>query len=209
MTASSRTQKKSLQRAGKTYYPAFLDLTGKKGVIVGGGRVAERKCSALIKVNARITVISPKLTLRLEKYEEKGLIKHSRRDYQSRDIKSAFIVIAATDSDEINRKISADAIRFNKLINVVDNPSLCNFIVPSVFNRGLLTIAVSTGGASPALAKAIRKELEELYGPEFSKLLRILGGLRSKAMKEISDKKEREDFLKEIGSHIFARQKTG
>lgn len=209
MTVSSRTQKKSLQQAGKVYYPAVLDLTDKKCLIVGGGRVAERKCLALIRSHASITVISPRLTRRLEKYEEKGLIKHSRRAYQSRDIKPAFIVIAATDSDEINRKISADAARLNKLINVVDNPALCNFIVPSVLNRGPLTIAVSTGGSSPALAKAIKKELEGLYGPEFSKLLRILRGIRSRAMKEISDKKEREKFLKEIGSRIFARPKLG
>lgn len=203
MTASSRTQKKSLQQADKAYYPAFLNLTGKECVIVGGGKVAERKCSALLRSHARITVISPMLTCRLEHYAEKRLIKHSRRAYQSRDIKSAFIVIAATDSEEINSKISADAARLNKLINVVDDPDLCNFIVPSVLNRGLLTIAVSTGGASPALAKAIKKELEGLYGPEFSKLLRILKGIRSRAMKEIPDRKEREKFLKDIGSRIF------
>lgn len=205
MTPLSQTQKKSLPQASKTYYPAFLDLTDKACVIIGGGRVAERKCLTLLKANARIRIISPNLTRRLEKYGGKGLIKHSRRAYQSRDIKSAFIVIAATDSDELNRKISADAAKSNKLINVVDDPSMCNFIVPSVVKRGLLTIAVSTGGASPALAKAIRKELAGLYGPEFSKLLKILSGIRSKAMKEISDKKEREEFLKEIGRRIFAR----
>lgn len=205
MTPLSQTQKKSLPQASKTYYPAFLDLTDKACVIVGGGRVAERKCSTLLKVNARIRVISPNLTRRLENYEKKGLIKHSKRVYQSRDIKSAFIIIAATDSDEINRKISADAAMFNKLINVIDDPSLCSFIVPSVVKRGLLTIAVSTGGASPALAKAIKKELAGLYGPEFSKLLRILSGIRSRAMKEISDKKKREEFLKKIGNRIFVR----
>src|SRR3990172_4446071 len=118
----------------KVYYPIFLDLSGKRCVVVGGGRVAERKCSTLIKTGARITVISPNITKRLAGYREKGLIRHIPRGYRSGDIKT-------------------------------------DFIVPSVLRRGLLTIAISTGGASPAMAKAIRKELQKLYGRKYSRYL--------------------------------------
>lgn len=184
----------------KVYYPVFLDLTGKSCVIVGGGKVAERKCSALIKAGAKLTVISPEITKRLVACKKGGLIRHVHRDYRSTDIKSAFVVIAATDSEETNKKVAKDAMAGKKLLNVVDTPGLCNFIVPSVFNRGLLTIAISTGGASPAIAKAIRKELQKLYGPEYSRYLKSIRDARSRAMREISNKKDREKFLKALAA---------
>ena len=193
---------KNYRMTEKKYYPIFLNLKGTKCVIVGGGRVAERKCSAIMRTGAMITVISPKITGRITQYKEKGLIRHLRRNYRSGDIKSAFIVIAATGSLETNKRIAEDAISLNKLLNVVDTPSLCNFIVPSVFNRGMLTIAISTGGASPALAKVIRKELQRLYGPEYSGYLKLLKIARSKVMKGINSRKEREKVLKGIVSAI-------
>lgn len=189
----------------KVYYPVFLDLTGKSCVIIGGGKVAERKCSALIKAGAKLTVISPYITKRLADYKRSGFIRHIHRDYRSTDIKSAFVVIAATDSDETNKKVAEDARASNKLLNVVDTPSLCNFIVPAVVNRGLLTIAISTGGASPAIAKAIRKELQKLYGPEYSRYLKFIRDARSRAMRDIPNKKEREKFLKALGADFFKK----
>ncbi len=186
----------------RVYYPIFLDLTGKRCVIVGGGRVAERKCTTLIRTGAKVTVISPQITKRLTDYKEKGLIRHIRRGYRSSDVRTVFVVIAATNSEEINKKVAKDATAADKLLNMVDTPSLCNFIVPSVLRRGLLTIAVSTGGASPALAKEIRKRLRRMYGPEYSRYLKFLRGVRSKAMREITDKKEREKFLKEVAAAI-------
>lgn len=186
----------------RNYYPIFLDLAGKRCLIVGGGRVAERKCAALLKAGAKITLVSSLLTKRLATYKEKGLIRHVRRGYRRTDIRSAFIIIAATDSEEMNRRVANDALAADKLLNVVDTPSLCNFIVPSVVRRGLLTIAISTGGASPAMAKAIRKELQKLYGPEYSRYLKFLKGARMKAMKEIPDKRKRERFLKDLVSAL-------
>jgi len=165
--------------------------------------VAERKCLPLMNSGALVTIVSPSLTKRLEGYKIKGLVKHKKREYRSSDIKSSFLVIAATNSEEINRQISRDAEAADKLLNVVDQPALCNFIVPSVVRRGLLTIAVSTGGASPAMAKAIRKELQQLYGPEFSRFLGLMKKLRSKAMKEITNRKQREAFLKELADRLF------
>lgn len=179
------------------YYPAFLNLKNKKCIVAGGGRVAERKILSLLKAGADVTAISPELTQKLEKKKTRGKIRHIPRAYKKGDLKSAFLVVAATNSNAMNKRISKDA---PHLINVVDMPSLCNFIVPSVIRRGPLTIAISTSGASPATAKAIRKELEKLYGPEFARHLNYLGKMRSKAMVEIKDKKQRKRFLKKLAA---------
>lgn len=200
MTGSPKKQRKRQpQSPSKRYYPVFLDITGKPWVIIGGGKVAERKCSSLVRAGARVTVISPEITERLQKYRSKGLIRHLKRHYRKGDLPSVFAVIAATDSEETNRKIAADMPR-NGLLNVVDTPSLCTFITPSVLVRGPLTIAVSTGGVSPAMARTIRKGLETRYGNEVSKYLRHLKGLRLKVMKKIQDRETRERVFKELAS---------
>jgi len=180
-----------------SYYPAFLNLQGKRVVVVGGGKVAERKVLALLRAGASITVISPEITKRIAREKPTGRIRHIPRQYQKGDVKDAFLVIAATDSHSINKKVSEGA---PCLVNVVDTPSLCNFIVPSVVRQGPLTIAASTSGVSPALSKSIRKELEKLYGSEFAKYLRLLEKIRKKAMEEIRDKKQRTEFFKSLAS---------
>jgi precorrin-2 dehydrogenase/sirohydrochlorin ferrochelatase len=159
------------------YYPVFLNLKGKKAVVVGGGKVAERKILSLLKAGSDVKVISPYLTKRLEKEKLRGRIKHTPRQYRKGDLESVFLVIAATDSGVINERVSKDA---PYLVNVVDTPHLCNFIVPSIVNRGLLTIAVSTSGVSPGLSRSIRKELEKLYGPEFANYLKSVKVIRAK-----------------------------
>lgn len=185
-----------------SYYPVFLNLKNKGCVVVGGGKVAERKVLSLLKSGAEVTVISPELTKRLKKESLSERIKHIPHRYKKGDLKNAFLVIAATDSNEINEKVSEDA---PHLINVVDLPSLCNFIVPSVVKRGSLTIAISTSGVSPSMAKTIRKELEKLYGPEFARYLNSLKKIRIKAMAEIKDKKERERFLKKLAADAWKK----
>jgi precorrin-2 dehydrogenase/sirohydrochlorin ferrochelatase len=179
------------------YYPVFLNLKGKRAVVIGGGKVAERKILSLLKAGSDVKVISPYLTKRLEKEKLSGRIKHISRQYRKGDLKNAFLVIVATDSPVINDRVSKDA---SCLVNVVDAPSLCNFIVPSVMNRGPLNIAVSTSGISPALSRSIRKELEKRYGPEFNNYLKLLKKIRSKAVEVIDDKKKRGEFLKAIAS---------
>ncbi|MDA8214871.1 MAG: bifunctional precorrin-2 dehydrogenase/sirohydrochlorin ferrochelatase [Nitrospiraceae bacterium] len=179
------------------YYPAFINLCGKQCVVVGGGKVAERKVLTLLDSGAAVKVISPALTDVLEKQKDKGRIRHIRRNYRSGDLKGAFLVIAATSDERINRKVSDDA---PCLVNVVDKPEMANFIVPSVVDRGPMTIAVSTSGASPAIARAVRKELELLYNKDFGQFLDFLKKLRKRAIKEITDKKARERFLKGVAS---------
>jgi precorrin-2 dehydrogenase/sirohydrochlorin ferrochelatase len=179
------------------YYPAFLNLENKKAVVIGGGKVAERKILSLLKAKADITVISPDITARIAREKQKGTIKHINRCYRSGDITSAFLVIAATDSPRLNKLVSDKA---SCLVNAVDMPSLCNFIVPSVIQRGLLTIAISTSGVSPALSRSIRKEVENIYGTEFSEYLKALQGIRAEAMNVIADQKQRGALLKSLAS---------
>ncbi|MBI5639620.1 MAG: bifunctional precorrin-2 dehydrogenase/sirohydrochlorin ferrochelatase [Nitrospirae bacterium] len=179
------------------YYPVFLNLERKKAVVVGGGKIAERKTLSLMESGAEITVISPSLTPRLKTAKEKKLIRHISRAYRNNDLKNASLVVAATDSPEVNRQVAKDA---PGLVNVVDVPSQCNFIAPSVVKRGDLIIAISSSGVSPALSKTLRKELEKLYGPEFSEYLRFIKKVRTKALSEIREKTGRERFLKWIGS---------
>jgi len=179
------------------YYPAFINLEGKKAVVVGGGKVAERKVLSLIKAGALVTVVSPLLTKRLLKEKETKRIKHISRTFSPGDLKDSFLVIAATDSPEVNSKVADEA---PGLLNVVDVPCECNFIAPSIVRRGPLVFAISTGGTSPAFAKAVRKEIEKSYGIVFSDYLRFVKTLRSSAMQEITDKAAREKFLKGLAS---------
>ncbi len=159
-----------------SYYPAFLDLRNKRCVVVGGGTVALRKVVMLLDHEARVTVISPHFCDELEKLI--GKVEIVRREYQSGDIEGAFLIVAATDDPATNERVAADADKRGILINVVDVPALSNFIVPSYFRRGDLTIAVSTGGKSPALARRIRTELEEEFGPEYADLLAVAEKVR-------------------------------
>jgi len=187
------------------YYPVFLNLKRVKVVVVGGGRVAERKASALLKAGALVKIISPAITKTLEKYKKQGLVTHIKREYRQGDLRDAFIVIAATSSSQINNSVEADSKDIPRLINVVDTPAKGNFIVPSIVKRGPLTIAISTEGCSPALSKAIRKELEDIYGSEFSHYLKFVEGIRRQAMKKIKDSGDREKFLKSLASEdIFS-----
>lgn len=179
------------------HYPAFIKLKGKKVVVIGGGSVAERKVISLLKTGASITVISPVLTQKLTSIKDKGSILHICRTYKKGDLTDSFLVIAATDDPSVNTRVAKDS---SSPVNVADAPDECTFIVPSVTRRGPLTIAVSTGGASPALASTIRKELEQLYNSEFGKYLSFAGEMRRKAMKAIPDKDERSLFLKGLAS---------
>lgn len=183
------------------YYPLFLDLRSKKAVVVGGGKVAERKTATLIKAGASVELVSPSLTPRLKKYNSDGKIKHKARNYANGDLRSAYIVAACTSSREANSRIAKDAkAAACPLINITDSPDEGNFIVPSSISRGPLTIAISTEGASPAAAKMIRKEIQEVYDADFAKYLKLLKSLRGKALTKITDDAKREKILKKFSS---------
>ena len=183
------------------YYPAFLNISGKKVVVVGGGTIAERKIFALMKAGAVVTVISPTITKRLFREKEKNTIRHIARMYRKGDLKGSFLVIAATDTPSVNSKVAREA---PSPVNVVDVPKECSFIAPSVVRRGPLTIAISTGGKSPAFARTLRRELEVTYGPEVGDYLTVVGAMREQALAAICDRKKRERFLKGLASeHVL------
>jgi len=161
-----------------TLYPIFLKLTGKKCIVVGGGSVAANKVSKLLESKADVAVISPVLTRDLEERAEKKSIDVLRREFRRGDLEGAFLVIGATDSEETNRIIADEARGMGVFCNVVDNPALCDFYVPSVHQAGDLKIAISTNGKSPALARKIKEELSQLYGREIADILKnLLSGL--------------------------------
>ena len=163
------------------YFPAFLDLRGRPCVVVGGGAIGERKVDDLLGAGARVTLVSPALTPRLAALTAAGLLTHRRRLFRRADVRGAALVIAATGVPAVDAAVAAEARRRRALVNVVDRPAECDFILPSVLRRGGLQIAVSTGGRSPALAREIRKRLERVIGPEYAALVERVGRARDQA----------------------------
>ncbi len=161
------------------YYPIFLNLSGRRCVVVGGGLVALRKVKALVEHKANIEVISPELCPELREIAERGVIQVLPRSYNKGDLEGAFMAIAATDDSRINGKVAKEAWKKEVLVNVVDDPAQSDFILPSYLRRGAVTIAVSTAGRSPALARKIRIRLEEEFGAEYASLALLIDSVRS------------------------------
>jgi len=166
------------------YFPVNLDIRGKPVVVVGGGTVAARKCLTLLAAGARVTVIAPAVTAPLQGLAQRGEISHLARRYTAGDLAGAFLAFAATDSSLVNRAVAEEAKKSGILADVVDAPELSAFASPAVISRGGLMITVSTGGEAPALARKIRGELEQCYGPEYAELIKILGRVREKLLTE-------------------------
>ena len=161
------------------YYPVFLNIQGKYCVVIGGGDVALRKVKMLLEGGAVITVISPTFHPDLVQLFKEKTIQLIHRDYQHGDLENAMMAIIATNIQERNRRVAQEARDQGILVNVVDDPEGSDYILPSFFRRGNLTIAISTRGASPALAKKIRIELEQKFGEDFSQLLNLVEEVRS------------------------------
>ncbi len=164
------------------YFPAFLNLQGKLCVVVGGGRVAERKVRSLLKAGGLVKVIGPDLTKSLSRLKMSKKIVHHPRSFASGDLRGAFLSIAATDDRTINEQVFRQAYRLKIPVNVVDDPTHSSFIVPSVVEQGELLLAISTSGQSPALAKVLRQRLQKEIGPEYSFFLKLLGAIRKKIL---------------------------
>lgn len=162
----------------------MLKLDGQPCLVVGGGAVAERKVESLLADGGRVLVISPQVSPTITAWAEAGRLRLQERPYREGDVTGHFLVIAATNSAEVNALVARDCLQRNILINTVDNPGLCNFIVPASVRRGDLTIAVSTGGASPAVARRIRQELEAHFGEEYGAYLRLMADLREQILRD-------------------------
>lgn len=166
------------------YYPIFLDVKGRDCLVVGGGEVGTRKAMGLYRSGARVRVISKTFSQKLETMSDICLASKS---YEPSDLATAFLVFAATDNKDLNQQVREDATARGILCNVADAPDRSDFILPSVVERGDLVCAVSTSGASPALAKKIRKDLEQMLGPEYKDFLLLMANTRKKLLEEGHD----------------------
>jgi precorrin-2 dehydrogenase/sirohydrochlorin ferrochelatase len=181
------------------FYPIFADISGRRVVVVGGGRVAAHKVKALLDCSGQVVVVSPEVTEKLAELGRCGRIELIRRGYQDGDIEDAWLVIAACDDEAVNKAVFSEANRLGIFCNVVDDPPLCSFIVPSQLVRGDLQIAVSTGGVSPMLAVAIRGQLEGEFGEYYEMFLTGLKELREHVKNKYPDGPDsRARILKEF-----------
>jgi len=177
------------------YYPILLNIQDKKCLVVGGGNVAWRKVCSLKEAGARVTVVSPEFCPEMGK--ETG-IERIQQKYEEGFLHEVLVVIASTDDEEVNKKVYYDAVKRGILVNVVDRPEFCSFIVPATISRGDLNISISTGGASPALARNIRESLEKQFGDEYGEFAKLLSETRRKILSEISNESIRRDILQRI-----------
>lgn len=168
------------------YYPVFVELKDRPCLVIGGGREAQRKVEGLLAAGGRVTVISPKLTRDLQRMLAAGEIDCVQREYEEGDLEGYQVCIVATDDGAVNAQVAAEGKRRRVWINAVDDPPNCDFILPSVIRRGSITLAASTGGGSPALARRLREELEAYLTEEMPALAELLaevrGELRSRAI---------------------------
>ncbi|MCI0475069.1 MAG: bifunctional precorrin-2 dehydrogenase/sirohydrochlorin ferrochelatase [Anaerolineales bacterium] len=180
-----------------SHYPITLVDLEEGAIVVGGGAVAARKVRGLLDAGARVTVIAPQLTRELEDLVRDTRIAVIRRAYQNGDLRDARVVIAATDEPQVNQAVYDEARARGILVNVVDDPAHCTFHVPAIVRRGNLAIAISTGGASPALAKHLRAEIEKTIGAEYERLAQLLAELRPRVQARVP-REHREALWREL-----------
>ena len=178
-----------------TYYPVFLQLKNKLCVVIGGGGVAARKTASLLDAGATVRVVSPQLTPELEELAAAGRFEAIRAPYSQESIAGAFLVISATSDTDVNRQVAHHCRESGILVNVVDAPTLCDFIVPASLKRGPLTVAVSTGGSLPAMALKIRHKLELDFDEAYGELLTALGEARTRVLRDVPDPQKRKEIF--------------
>jgi precorrin-2 dehydrogenase / sirohydrochlorin ferrochelatase len=180
------------------YYPIFVNLEGKRCLVVGGGAIATQKVQGLLESGAAVVVVSPTLTASLQDLVQQGTIHHEARPFQADDVLDCTLVIGATDQPAVNAAVCEAARRQGILVNIVDTPPACDFIAPAVVRRGPLQIAISTGGNSPTLAKRIRLQLEACYGMEYADFLQALGRQRAQVRRLIADPAVRKAYYEHL-----------
>lgn len=180
------------------FFPVFLDLENRACLVVGGGSVAARKVSLLVRSGARVQVVAPKLCDELGVLKEQGQISHSAREFEDTDLDDKVLVIAGTDRHDVNRRISELAKARNMPVNVVDQPELCSFIVPSIIDRSPVQIAVSTGGASPVLARLLRARLESYVPAAYGRLAQLVESFREQVKQRFTTIAQRRQFWENV-----------
>jgi siroheme synthase-like protein len=180
------------------FYIACLKLRGRRCLVVGGGEIGLEKVEGLLACDGDVTVVAPDAGPELTQLALEGSIRWERREYRPEDLEGTFMVIACTDSTDTNIGIYEDAERRAMLVNVVDVPPLCNFILPAIVRTGPLAIAISTAGASPALAKRMKAEVSELFGEEYAQLAIMLNDVRGWAKGTLPTYQDRKAFFEGI-----------
>ncbi len=181
------------------FYIACLKLKGRRCLVIGGGALGLEKTEGLLACSGDVTLITPEAGPELQALAAEGSINWEQRDYAGpQDLEAVFMVIACTDSTETNIRIYEDAERRAMLVNIVDVPPLCNFILPAIVRTGPLAIAISTAGASPALAKRMKREISELFGEEYAQLAIMLNDARGWAKGTLPTYQDRKAFFEEI-----------
>src|SRR4051812_15053611 len=180
------------------FYIACLKLGDRRCVVVGGGEIGLEKVEGLLACGGRVVLIAPEAIDPLRALADEGSVEWIRRDYEPGDLEATFIAIAATDDTDVNIRIYEDAEKRAMLVNVVDVPPLCNFILPAIVRTGPLAIAISTAGASPALAKRIKREIAAAYGPEHARLAELLNDARGWAKGTLPTYQDRKAFFEGI-----------
>lgn len=173
------------------YYPVYLNLEGRRCVVVGGGPIAEGKVRGLLDAGAQVCVVAPGLTPALRGWAAAGRLTHLARAYEPGDLAGAFLAISATDDPDVNQQVWQEAAGRDLPVNVVDDPPHCSFIAPSIFRRGDLAVAVSTGGKAPALAVRLREQFERLVGDEHARFLELAGTIREPLAARFPDFEQR------------------
>jgi siroheme synthase-like protein len=181
------------------FYIACLRLTGRRCVVVGGGEIGLEKVEGLLACDADVTLVAPAAVDELQALAREGSIRWERREYAgAADLEGVFMVIASTDDTDVNIRVYDDAEKRAMLVNVVDVPPLCNFILPAILRTGPLAIAISTAGASPALAKRMKAEVAELFGEEYATLAVMLNDVRGWAKGTLPTYQDRKAFFEGI-----------
>jgi len=181
-------------------FPMFLKLSNRPCLVVGAGTVAESKIASLLEAGGRVRVVAPEATPQVRSWAQTKGIEWHQRPFQPDDLEGMFLVVAVTSSKELHERIFEEATRRGVLCNIVDVPALCDFYYPSVVQRGVLQIAISTAGQSPALAQRLRKELEDQFGPEYEEWVAQLGRARDKLFSTKLEPEERKRLLHEDAS---------
>jgi precorrin-2 dehydrogenase/sirohydrochlorin ferrochelatase len=180
------------------FYIACLRLKGRSCLVVGGGEVGLEKVEGLLACDGDVTLVAPEAERALQELAREGSIRWEQRSYEPADLEGRFLVIAATSDSEVNIGVFEDAERRAMLVNVVDVPPLCNFILPAIVRTGPLAIAISTAGASPALAKRMKREVSELFGEEYARLAVLLNDARGWAKATLPTYQDRKVFFEGI-----------
>jgi precorrin-2 dehydrogenase/sirohydrochlorin ferrochelatase len=180
------------------YYPVFLDIRGKRCLVVGGGEVATRKMETLLRGGARVEVLTKTLSGFIREKVLSGEVAHAGQEYSKETLKGMTLVFVATDDGDLNQRVARDARELGISVNVADKPEFCDFILPALITRGDLMIAISTSGKSPALAKKLRQDLEAYLGAGYGPLINLLGKVRTRLLLEGRPPEENQKLLEEL-----------